>query len=123
MIVDIREIYKEIQNRFNEIHAIQQMMQGKYRQYYQYFRRDPVRDKDILELSFIVKTTYSRFEENMKLIIEKTEGKGSGRGREKEPKGKDYPMVCLSGESDCSASKHAEDKGIGLCSHLRERRE
>ena len=74
MIVDIREIYKEIQNRFKEIHAIQQMMQGKYRQYYQYYRRDPVRDKDILEFAFVVKTTYSRFEENMKLIIEKTEG-------------------------------------------------
>ena len=78
MIVDIREIYKEIQNRFKEIHAIQQMMQGKYRQYYQYFRRDPVRDKDILELSFIVKTTYSRFEENMRLIIDK------GRAKDRE---------------------------------------
>jgi len=78
MIVDIREIYKEIQNRFKEIHAIQQMMQGKYRQYYQYYRRDPVREKDILELSFIVKTTYSRFEENMKLIIEK------GRAKDRE---------------------------------------
>ena len=78
MIVDIREIYKEIQNRFKEIHAIQQMMQGKYRQYYQYYGRDPVREKEILELSFVVKTTYSRFEENMKLIIEK------GRAKDRE---------------------------------------
>jgi hypothetical protein len=78
MIVDIREMYKEIQNRFKEIHAIQQMMQGKYRQYYQYYGRDPVREKEILELSFVVKTTYSRFEENMKLIIEK------GRAKDRE---------------------------------------
>jgi len=75
MIVDIREMYKEIQNRFKEIHAIQQMMQGKYRQYYQYYRRDPLREKDIIELGFVVKTIYSRFEENMKLIIEKTKAK------------------------------------------------
>jgi hypothetical protein len=75
MIVDIREMYKEIQNRFKEIHAIQQMMQGKYRQYYQYYRRDPVRDKTILELGFMVKTTYSRFEEDMKLILEKAKAK------------------------------------------------
>ncbi len=86
MIVDIREIYKEIQNRFNEIHAIQQMMQGKYRQYYQYYRRDPLRDKDILELSFIVKTTYSRFEENMKLIIEKTRAKDREEAEKKSQK-------------------------------------
>jgi hypothetical protein len=78
MIVDIREMYKEIQNRFKEIHAIQQMMQGKYRQYYQYYGRDPVREKEILELTFVVKTTYSRFEENMKLIIEK------GRAKDRE---------------------------------------
>jgi hypothetical protein len=78
MIVDIREMYKEIQNRFKEIHAIQQMMQGKYRQYYQYYGRDPVREKAILELSFVVKTTYSRFEENMKLIVEK------GRAKDRE---------------------------------------
>jgi hypothetical protein len=75
MIVDIREMYKEIQNRFKEIHAIQQMMQGKYRQYYQYYRRDPLRDKAILELGFVVKTTYTRFEENMKLIVEKAKAK------------------------------------------------
>ena len=86
MIVDIREIYKEIQSRFKEIHAIQQMMQGKYRQYYQYYRRDPIRDKSILELGFVVKTTYARFEENMKLILEKTKAKDREEAEKKGQK-------------------------------------
>ena len=86
MIVDIREMYKEIQSRFKEIHAIQQMMQGKYRQYYQYYRRDPIRDKTILELGFVVKTTYVRFEENMKLVLEKTKAKDREEAEKKGQK-------------------------------------
>jgi hypothetical protein len=46
IINDIRESYKEIQNRLTEIKAIQQLLQAKYRQYY---RRNPQRDKEILE--------------------------------------------------------------------------
>ena len=72
IIVDIRELYKEIQNRFKQIKGIEQLLKGKYRQHY---RRDPLRDKDLLELAFIIKTTFSRFEENVKLIIEKQKAK------------------------------------------------
>jgi len=68
IIVDIRELHKEIQTRFKEIRGIQQLMQGKYRQFY---RRDPLRDKNLLELGFVTKTTFSRFEENLKLFSEK----------------------------------------------------
>src|SRR4030043_1366649 len=60
--IDIREMYKEIRNRLTEIKAIEQLLQGKYRQYY---HRDSLRDKEILEFGFIVKNCYSKFEYTM----------------------------------------------------------
>lgn len=57
--IDVREMYKEIRNRLTEIKAIEQLLQGKYRQYY---RRDALRDKEIMEFGFIVKNCYSKFE-------------------------------------------------------------
>jgi hypothetical protein len=60
--VDIRELYKEIQSRLKEIKAIEQLLQGKYRQHY---RRDSVRDKEIMEFGFIAKNCYSKFEYTM----------------------------------------------------------
>ena len=59
IILDIREAYKEIQNRLSEVKAIHQLLQGKYRQYH---RRDPVRDKAFTEFGFIAKNSYSKFE-------------------------------------------------------------
>jgi hypothetical protein len=60
--VDIRELYKEIQSRLKEIKAVEQLLQGKYRQFY---RRDSVRDKEIMEFGFIAKNCYSKFEYTM----------------------------------------------------------
>jgi len=60
--IDIREMYKEIRNRLTEIKAIEQLLQGKYRQYY---RRDALRDKEIMEFGFITKNCYSKFEHTM----------------------------------------------------------
>ena len=60
--VDIREMYKEIRNRLTEIKAVEQLLQGKYRQHY---RRDSVRDKEIMEFGFIAKNCYSKFEYTM----------------------------------------------------------
>ena len=60
--IDIREMYKEIRNRLTEIKAIEQLLHGKYRQYY---RRDSLRDKEIMEFGFIVKNCYSKFEYTM----------------------------------------------------------
>jgi hypothetical protein len=60
--VDIREMYKEIRNRLTEIKAIEQLLQGKYRQLY---RRDSVRDKEIMEFGFVAKNCYSKFEYTM----------------------------------------------------------
>ncbi len=59
LLVDIRELYKEIRNRLTEIKAVEQLLQGKYRQYY---HRDSLRDKDIMEFGFISKNCYSKFE-------------------------------------------------------------
>lgn len=42
-----------------EIKAVEQLLQGKYRQYY---RRDALRDKEIMEFGFIAKNVYSKFE-------------------------------------------------------------
>lgn len=59
ILVDIRELYKEIRNRLTEIKAIEQLLHGKYRQYY---RRDSLRDKEIMEFGFLAKNCYSKFE-------------------------------------------------------------
>jgi hypothetical protein len=45
-----------------EIKAIEQLLQGKYRQYY---HRDSLRDKEIMEFGFIAKNCYSKFEYTM----------------------------------------------------------
>jgi len=63
IVVDIREIYKEIRNRLTEIKAIEQLLQGKYRQYY---HRDSLRDKEILEIGFIAKNSFTKFEYTLK---------------------------------------------------------
>lgn len=73
IVIDIRELYKEIRNRLTEIKAIQQLLQGKYRQYY---HRDALRDKEIMEFGFIVKNDYSKFEYTLmqKQAQEKSKG-------------------------------------------------
>ncbi len=60
--IDIREMYKEIRNRLTEIKAIEQLLQGKYRQHY---RRDSLRDKDVMEFGFVSKNCYSKFEHTL----------------------------------------------------------
>ncbi len=59
VITDIRKLYKEIRGRLAEIKAIQQTLQGKYRQYY---RRNSLRDKSMMEFGFLTKNLYSKFE-------------------------------------------------------------
>ena len=59
IVLDIREMYKELRTRLTEIKAIEQVLQGKYRQYY---HRDSLRDKELLEYGFISKNCYSKFE-------------------------------------------------------------
>jgi hypothetical protein len=59
MITDIRQTYKEIQDRLTKIKGVNQLLEGKYRQYY---RRDPLRDREITEFAFLAKSLYSKFE-------------------------------------------------------------
>jgi restriction endonuclease Mrr len=59
ILSDIREMYKEMRTRLTEIRAVAQLLQGKYRQYY---HRDSLRDKEIMEFGFIIKNCYSKFE-------------------------------------------------------------
>jgi restriction endonuclease Mrr len=59
ILSDIREMHKEMRTRLTEIRAVAQLLQGKYRQYY---HRDSLRDKEIMEFGFIIKNCYSKFE-------------------------------------------------------------
>jgi len=82
--IDIREMYKEIRNRLTEIKAIEQLLQGKYRQYY---RRDSVRDKELMEFGFISKNCYSKFEHTLVQIeaIKRLKERPAKAEHEKEP--------------------------------------
>jgi hypothetical protein len=76
IIIDIRKINKGVQDRLTEIKEIQQLLQGKYRQYY---RRNILRDKEIMEFGLIAKYCYSKFEYTLVQIG------AMKRLREKEP--------------------------------------
>jgi hypothetical protein len=58
-VTDIRKVYKEIQDQLAKIRGVNQLLEGRYRQYY---RRDPLRDKEISEFGFLAKNLYTRFD-------------------------------------------------------------
>jgi len=82
IIVEIRQLYKEIQNRLSEIKAIQQLLQGKYRQYY---HRNPLRDREIIEFGFLAKNLYSKVEYT--LMQKQAKAKRREEVSKGEPKG------------------------------------
>ncbi len=100
--MDIREMYKEIRNRMAEIKAVEQLLQGKYRQYY---RRNALRDKEIMEFGFIAKNVYSKFEYT---IVQMETIK---RLKEHAPKG-DYAIEPLQWF-------HSKENQVGLIKNLR----
>lgn len=63
VIVEIRKGYKEIQDQLTKIKGIQQLLEGKYRQYY---RRSPQRDREIIEFGALAKNSYLKFEYTLK---------------------------------------------------------
>jgi hypothetical protein len=63
IVVDIRKSYREIQDQLTKIKGIQQLLEGKYRQHY---RRNPQRDREIMELGVLAKNYYLRFEFTLK---------------------------------------------------------
>jgi hypothetical protein len=105
IVVDIREMYKEIRSRLTEIKAVEQLLQGKYRQYY---RRDSVRDKEILEFGFLAKNCYSKFE----FVLKQKLAQGRMKSGPKEPTSR--------GEDDLSASWfHFRENQISLAKDFR----
>jgi hypothetical protein len=79
IITDVRQTYKEIQDQFKKNRGVNQLLESKYRQYY---RRDPQRDKEILESAFLAKSLYSKFE----CTLQEIEAKKNLRDK-KEPLG------------------------------------
>jgi len=65
IVTDIRKTYKEIQDQLTKIRGVNQLLEGKYRQYY---RRDSQRDKEVMEFGFLAKGLYSKFECTMQEI-------------------------------------------------------
>jgi hypothetical protein len=59
IITDIRQSYKEIQDQLTKITGIHQLLESKYRGYY---RRDPEREREVMEFAFLAKSLYSKFE-------------------------------------------------------------
>jgi len=104
IIVDLHEIYREIQERIKEIKAIQQVLDGRYRVY---VRRDPLRDKEILEMRFLAKSCYSRVEYILMQIQEKEKAKEKERTRERE-KAKEMEQWFRSQENQERFSKYLQ---------------
>jgi len=44
IVTDVRQAYKEIQDQLTKIRGVNQLLEGKYRQYY---CRDPMRDREM----------------------------------------------------------------------------
>jgi hypothetical protein len=105
IIVDARELYKEIRNRLKEIKAIQQVLIGKYRQYY---HRDSLRDKEILEFGFIAKGCYSKLEHAlMQIELNKIMKDSPDAGKDQE---ESFPWF-RSGENRAALLRKLQDLG------------
>jgi hypothetical protein len=84
IIVDIRKSYREIQDQLTKIKGIQQLLEGKYRQYY---RRNPQRDREIMEFGVLAKNYYLRFESTLK------EAEAKRKLREQEKPFREYVQM------------------------------
>ena len=102
IFIDMREMDKEIRSRLSEGKAIEQLLQGKYRQYY---KRDSMRDKEIMEFGFIAKNCYSKFEYTMMQIEAMKRLKGHPLNAEHPGE----PFQCF----------HSEENQIALIKNLR----
>ena len=85
IITDIRQNYKEIQDQLRKIRGINQLLEGKYRQYY---RRNPLRQREIMEFEFLAKSLYSKIEYTFQGMEAKRKLKDMGlfeEHRQREP--------------------------------------
>jgi hypothetical protein len=89
IVVDIREAYKAIQEKLKEIKSIELLLQGKYRQYY---HRDSLRDRELGEIAFVAKNTYSKFEYTLLQIEAKRKMKEKERLEKEEAEKKEISV-------------------------------
>ena len=75
IITETRQTYKKIQDLLTKISGAQQLLEGKYRQYY---RRDYQRDREIMEIGFLCKNLYLTFEYTLQEIEAKNKLKDRG---------------------------------------------
>jgi hypothetical protein len=80
IVTDIRLTYKRVQDQLTKIRGVKQVLEGKYRQYY---HRNSLREREILEFTFLAKSLYSKFESTLKEI----EAKRGLRDREEQFEG------------------------------------
>ena len=73
IITETRQTYKQIQDQLTKISVARQLLEGKYRQYY---RRDYQREREIMEIAFLAKSLYSKFEYTLQEIEAKSKLKG-----------------------------------------------
>lgn len=73
IITETRQTYKKIQDQLTRISVARQLLEGKYRQYY---RRDYQREREIMEIAFLAKSLYSKFEYTLQEIEAKSKLKG-----------------------------------------------
>ena len=78
MMTDIRKIYVGINDQLTKIRGISQLLESRYRQYY---RRDHIRDRELLEFGALSKKLYTRFE----ALLQEIEAKGKLADKEDEP--------------------------------------
>jgi hypothetical protein len=86
MILGIRKTYREIQDQLNKIKGIQQLLEGKYRQYY---RRNPLREREVVEIGSLAKNYYFKFESILK------EGIARGTFREQARPLREYGQIVV----------------------------
>jgi hypothetical protein len=75
IITDIRQTYKKIQDQLTKINGAKQLLEGKYRLYH---RRDPQREREIMEFAFLAKSLHSKFEYTLQEIEAKKKLKDKG---------------------------------------------
>src|SRR5512136_734700 len=75
IITEIRQTYKTIQEQLTKISVARQLLEGKYRQYY---RRDPLREREITQIAFRAKTLYLTFEYTLQEMEAKSKLKDRG---------------------------------------------
>ena len=73
IITETRQTYKKIQDQLTKISVARQLLEGKYSQYY---RRDYQREKEIMQIAFLAKSLYSKFEYTLQEIEAKSKLKG-----------------------------------------------